>query len=384
MLVVAGIGAGTMLAALAAYLAFGGKPSPVVAPTNSAMMAATGPRTLYVTRGTAPAPEATFPSLAAALKKTAPGDTIQLLDDPHEEPPVRINAASAGKFKGVTIESGIPGKMVVVRHAAAVVSGKHGLLELNGTDGLVIRNLTFDAGGRSDYCLMLSGVVDGLLIENVTFKSATTANVLIDKAIAAPDRRARFDRVLFRVDQGNCDGVQFLSDARTPISNFSIENCRFLGKGWNALHLRGPARNIEFYGNRVYHFDNGIHLQGPEHSCQVKIIGNTFLNLGTTGLWTNGHPPENPPSEVVLERNYFAKTKEILRGPGNKVPGLKAAGNARDKATSGGAGGLDPKAVEVSGTIPSPESDDDSRFLRLDERSPLRSFGPNKLKIGAQ
>ena len=49
--------------------------------------------------------DVTFPSLAAAVKAANPGDTVTLLDDPHDEAPVRF-VEEPGKFKDVIIEAG--------------------------------------------------------------------------------------------------------------------------------------------------------------------------------------------------------------------------------------------------------------------------------------
>ncbi len=380
-LLLGGIAAGVLLAVLGAYLVFGGKSKPGTPGTQAPVV--TGPRTLYVTKRTGQSPDVTFPTLASAVAKAGPGDTIKLLDDPHVEPPVRIIANSAGKLTGVVIEAGNPASRVTLKPPPGPISGKRGFLELTATDGLTIRNLDIDARSQLDFCITIQGKIDGLVLENLTLKGAATADLFVEKAHASPDRRARFDRLAIRVDAPNCDGIQFVGDANTPVNSVIVENCRFIGRGWNAVHFRGPARDVDFRNNRVYQFEQGVLFEGPDGASAVNVTRNTFHSLNV-GILLKDKPPENPPNSVNLSLNYFAKCKDVLRGPDRQFPGLQANDNARDQESRPGEG-MNPQAAEVKGyTLPPPDNDSDSMFLLIGDASPLKAFGPKKIAIGAQ
>lgn len=358
-----------LLALVVAAAAWGlyaaiGRPSPN-APSVPAPAANDGPRTLYVSRSATPSPEATFPTLAAAIRKVNPGDTILLVDSPHEEAPLQIVAAAPGKFRNVTIEAGNADRFVQIRPPGdSLRDVKRGLLNLIGTDGLTLRNLGIDAGARLEYALTVEGPIDGLRLENVGLRSAGIAALGIQQASADVKQPAIFDRLRCVVASAQCDAIQFTG----PVSNLAITHGRFFGRGANTLRFRGLARGIEITNNRIFNFDHGILLDTPANNCQFIIRNNTFHTL-TVGLGFEGQPAAAAAivPEIVLENNYFARTDRILKAPDDRIPGLRAANNARDSASASGIRSANALFREVLNYIlPAPNSEDDASFLKLD------------------
>lgn len=357
---------------------------------SSGAAPATGPKTLYVTKGRSTLPDVTFTTLAAALKKTNPGDTILIVDEVHEEAPLKVASSGAGKFKGVTIDAGNPAKRVrfKIPDGGNYNLTNRGVIEIIAADGLTLKNLTIDAGDRADFAVIVQDAVDGLVIENCTVRAARTAAIRLEKTFAIPAAPLVLQSLLIQVNNPNCSGLQILGTSTTSASNIQIHNCRFSGPGWNAIHITGRASEVDIRNNRIYKFENGIQFQGPDNNVQLKIVNNTFHTIGNqaTGsvIWINGMPPNSPPPEIVFEQNYCANIiKEILRGP-SRMPGLKAKNNGRDKDAKSGSAG-DAKADEVKNyTMAPPSSDDDASFLRIEAGSPLKAFGSGKWKIGAQ
>ncbi|CAN5449536.1 hypothetical protein BH11PLA2_BH11PLA2_28350 [soil metagenome] len=382
-LLVIGVFAGVLaVGGLVAALVFGSKsntgsgsnaphpPSPV-----------TGVRVLYVTKSTSQAPDTTFPTLAAALKKVNPGDTISIIDDPHEEPPVRIVSISPGKLKDVTIEAGNPAKSVRFRLPDGAIQGKdRGIFEINGADGLKIRNLTLDVADRIDYGITITGPVDRLTFENVTVQRPHSAGFLLERAFGSPDQPIRIDRCAVLTTGPNCDGVLIKASAKAAVNHVAITNSRFFGQGWNALHIVGTTQGIEFRNNRIFNFDSGVRLDGPELSYQMKITNNTFLAIKDSGVMVTATPPVTPASEMFLELNLFAKTKDLLKGP-RTIPGLKAAHNARDKESKSGPNA---QAGEVPYGLATPITEDPATFLRIEEDKVTTIIDGKKVKIGAR
>jgi serine/threonine protein kinase len=371
-------------ATLIAVFAFGGKkPGP---PPASAGTTPAGTKTHYVSKGTTIAPDATTATVAAALKKAQPGDTIFIVDDPHEEPPIRIVAGTAGKFKDVTIEAGNPAKHARWKLPDAAIQGKdRGLIEISGADGLKLRNLTLDVNDRIDYAVSVAGPVDGLTLENVQMLRPHSAGLHIERAYGSPERPIRIDRCSVTCPNQNCDGVLIKAGAKGAVSHVAITNCRFVGQGWNALHSFGAISGIEFRNNRIFNFTSGVRLEGPELCYQLKAVSNTFHSISESGVIITADPAATPAPDLVLEMNYFAKVKDILRGRGNpaKFPGLKAANNSRDKESRNG--NIDPKAAEVPVTLPPPSGDDANAFLKIvDDKMTINGADGKKIKTGAR
>jgi hypothetical protein len=295
----------------------------------------------------------------------------------------------------VVIEGSNPAKKVHFKLPAGIkATAKQGVFELIGTEGLKIRNLDIDAGTKLDYCISVAGKVDGLLLENLTLRNARDANLIMKDAVATQDRPARLERMAFMVTQNNCDGIQFQS-ARATVSNVQVLNCRFAGKGYNAVYFVGGARSIELRNNRIYNFDYGLQFDGT-NPCFVKVIHNTFHTMGYHAYYIPGENQSNPPSAIVSQLNYFAKSKFVIKAPSKGANsdkdldnngGFQSSDNARDKDSKGSNVNIKAETFEEKNyTMPAPENlEDDANFLRIDDKSPLKTgVGPNKVKVGAQ
>src|SRR5262249_20280511 len=145
-----------------------------------------GPRTIIVSKAGG---ENTFPTLYNALAKANPGDRIVIAEPKLSEPALSLNRT---QHKDVTLESGLPdGKPAVIEAAGSMKV----LLEAMNAEGLHIRNLEFDGGGKAEVGIQLNGGCPGATVQNVTVRNMKGAGVRVNVAAGDPDRPILLDRV---------------------------------------------------------------------------------------------------------------------------------------------------------------------------------------------
>src|SRR5579883_2120835 len=141
-------------AGYAVYRAF----APAEPPAQTRGGGPPGVRTWYVTKaGTGPDPDRTLPGLLPAVQKAGPGDTILILDDQIDDPPIRIDPRM--RLKDVAIEAGNRAKSV--RWVPGGAGKAAAALEVSSQEGVRIRGLVIDAPGRFDFGVSVSGRGDG-------------------------------------------------------------------------------------------------------------------------------------------------------------------------------------------------------------------------------
>lgn len=330
---------------------------------------------LYVTKGTSPGDAAvTFPSLLTALGKAKAGTTIQILDEHHEEQPFFVDAV---KLRDLTIEGN---KMITWSLPATVDSRQtpKAMFEIRGADGMNIRNITFDAGGRLDATLSISRIVADVKFENVVVKGAKICGIHIERGTTDPQRPLLFDNVRIVADGSEC-GIRFgQTGSQLAVANTRISNSRIEGSARSAFRFESPSANITLSHNRVFNFQLGIE---SIPTLKLTVDENTFHTITEAGIKTD--VPLTAGSVCSLTRNYFAKTAAIVTSNDGNAGGFAFADNARDAHSKEGKVGTG--SIEVPGyELPEPKPESDATFLRSPATSPLKSVGPNKVSVGAR
>jgi serine/threonine protein kinase len=357
--------------ALAVYLVFFRAPAATTPPPERAA-------TWYVSTREAPNPTRTLPSLAAALDRAGPGDTILILDDQIEDPaPVKVSGR-AGVKKGIRVAAGNPSKKVVWYPRPP--AGQHGVLEIADVEDFHLSGLVLEVGGLVDYGVLIARSCPGLLIEDVTVKAPRAAGFRFQSAAGEAGRPVRVDgcRVAARADVAAA--VELVADCRHVL----FAGGRLEGPGRAAVKVSGGAAECEFRNNRVYRFDVGVHLTGrpaDPAALDLTVVSNTFHTLATAGVVIDEQYARL--KRFTLERNYFVHSNEVATTPAASVPGLAPYDNARDQTTR--EGNLPTDSFTVSDyTMPPPaKGANDAAFLRPPPER-LDAVGPNGVAVGAR
>ena len=347
-----GVFAAASVAALALFLAVhSSRPD-----ANSADAA----RTWYVKKsGPGPDADRTLATLAGAIDRARPDDTVLILDAAIDDPPVRLSDAGKGAKRGLKIQPG-PG-VGQVRWTPRYAGKANGpALELNYVEGVTVRDLVIDLRGVGETGITVNFNSPGLTIENVTVLNPRVAGFRLQQ-LGADAARPAVVRGCRVATTGRYEaGVVLLSGAGFT----HLVGNRFEGPATAGVDVQGQAVELEVRNNRVWNCDTGVLLSGKlaaDRPFDVKIVHNTIVTAAAAGV-TCEHALTGPKQELAVERNYFAAVKVILSGPPTRPPGLKSAGNARDAATAEGP--VPTGAVVTPDPLPPPNPNDDATFLR--------------------
>ena len=145
---------------------------------------------------------------------------------------------------------------------------------------------------------------------------------------------------------------------------------------------------MELIGNRIYNLDTAVAIGKPpsERLMKGQITRNTVYQVNA-GLLFDLAPPakgEPPPGkfDILIDQNYFAKTKDIGMGrDGNgPIPGLQARDNYHGPDCGTGNLGLNVASLPEP-QLPKPDVDNNATFLRFPGGPP--AVGPTRVKVGA-
>jgi hypothetical protein len=372
--VAAAVALGVTAAAVVGYFLLGGKKPP---PPPEAGAAA-GPKKLVVTKA---AGENTFPTLAKALAKAGPGDTIAIREDRLFEPMLKFDS----RTKDLTIESDLPGGKAAVIEYTSSATSVPGAVHFDSVQNVRLRNVEIDGRATAEVGVQVTGFCPGLALEGVTVRAVRAAGVRLTNASGDAAQPVLLDRVRV-VQPPGTDGVHAVATGSLETKRVAVRNCRFEGidRGRAGVRLDGPAGDLEVSGCRLYWLEHGVVFgKLPDaRATRPQVVGNTFFEV-TVGLLFET-PPGQPHGRfaVTASRNYFAQTKYIASRTwgGGPMPDLTAADNAFDGHS--GLGSVSVPATRVAAPeLPPPNPDNDATFLRFPDGGP--EVGPNKVRAGA-
>jgi serine/threonine protein kinase len=348
-----GVLATASVAALALYFTvFSSRPD-----ANSADAA----RTWYVKKsGPGPDADHTLATLAGAIDRARPDDTVLILDATIDDPPVRLSDAGKGAKRGLKIQPG-PG-VGPVRWTPRYAGKANGpALELSYVEGVTVRDLVIDLRGVGETGVAVNFNSPGLTLENVTVLNPRVSGFRLQQLVADAARPAVVRGCRVTTTGRYEAGVVLLSG----VSSTRLVGNRFEGPATAGIDVQGQAVELEVRNNRFWNCDTGILFSGKlsaDRPFDVKIVHNTIVTSGVAGV-TCEHALTGPRQELTVERNYFAAVKVILSGLPTRPKGLKTAGNARDPATGEGPVSTDAVVVTPDPLKP-PNPNDDATFLR--------------------
>ena len=313
------------------------------------------PRTLVLSKTPGDLHFTAFKDAAAASR---PGDRIVVQDDEWEE------VVTLSGIKGLTLTAA-EGKRVVWRVPAK--TNPMAILSLHNAENVRIAGISFQAGGRAENVLRLTGSQSsGLVLEEVELSGATGSIVAFhqcggDKARPVTVRNSRFTSVA-GVD---CKAaIAFTADPQTkpnlpPPTNRDIlvADCRIEGPFTAAAFVfEGSAQSVTVQECRIWKAADGVLFRPPGAgvSWQVDITSNTVHTLSGAGIrCENVVLMKKPTNKIAVAQNFFANVGTVARADGDMAGAafVTAVGNFRKRGTPEGTLTLF-AAIEIDADVP--------------------------------
>ncbi|HEV3257499.1 MAG TPA: protein kinase [Gemmataceae bacterium] len=323
-----------------------------------------------------------FRTVREALGKAQPGDHIAVLDDRLKE---QLILSDSETGKGVTIESGRPGKPVQWLCPSDAAGGK--FVQVANTEGVHIKGFRLDGGQHVDDLVTVSGQCPGLVLEDLQLEGFKRA------AVAAWDASGSRDdgvitltrlRVIGTPGQKADAAIRFGTHGLLN-EHWLVRECRFEGPTTAAVWIAAHVEKVEFRRNRFFQTGVGFlyEEENPVYPLQLTLRSNTFYGLDA-GLHFMIMPLPEDNSSVLLKANLFSKTGQVVRA--DKLPDegtmaklfQNAEANYRDKESQD-----DNELTKKVNVVGLPvDVDQDATFLRYPKENPLGHFGPDKTPVG--
>ncbi len=354
---------------------------------------------VYVTKGTGPGNAPTFKTVLDAIsaikkrpefdesQRKGSGPIIVILDESHQENAFTLNDAS-GRIRDLSIESENPSKPI--RWTVPDETNAKFLLQIRRAEGLTLRGIIFDAENKLDHGLILGGLLTNVRIEDVTIRGCNLSSIRLDNVAGEQGKPCIINRTNLIMGSNASCAIHIARHERSiannlDSANIKIHDCRFQGSGnGSALSIDTPVKDIEFYRNRVFLFQDGCEVRQPIPATgpfKLTIAKNTFHSIRGAAFQSSEFDlPAN--ADIDFTKNYFVEVKsvgEVKNLP--KVPNFQSIHNFRDQST--GDGNLIQKSTVMNNyTISKPNPDDDASFLRYPLSAPLAKAGPNQSPVG--
>jgi len=356
------VGAGILVLAIGIYFAFFDRPRPSVDPVPPASYS----HRILVSRAGG---ENAVATLRDALTKAGPGDTIAIVESKITEPKLSLDRV---RHRDLIIESATPdGRPTVIE-----ASGTYGImLDANEVEGLRLRNLEFDGKGQVETGVQVSGRAAGTVIDGVTVRGVKTAGFKLSNAAGEPARPVILDRCRALLTDGSQTGC-WIYAVNVDSRQVMIQRLRVEGEGKGfGVRLEGPCADVEIKEGRFFRLDTALWFAQPptKRAVKARVTANTIYDVGT-GLDFDILPPTPPPApvdpppgklELVVERNYFAKTRNIAaRSRGGHLTGVTAIDNAHGPESAQGTQALDVWTLD-SPVLAGFDPAHDATFLRF-------------------
>jgi hypothetical protein len=169
----------------------------------------------------------TYRDVTAALSKVKEGGRIILQDATLDED---LNLHRQTCPKNVTIE-GEEGKKVVIQ-GAKDGDASSPLIRVDTVEGLHLRNLSLDGGGRREKLVLLTGECPGATLEDLDLRGFTRCGVLVMNCKGAAPRPVTFRKLQLHADKETEAGLLFEVNPKMLIKInefFLIRECHFEG-----------------------------------------------------------------------------------------------------------------------------------------------------------
>jgi serine/threonine protein kinase len=151
------------------------------------------------------------------------------------------------KWPSLTIESA-PGHTFTWKCPPSA-DPKAPLLDVDGVEGLIVRNIKFDGGNQTETLIQLRGKCPNVTLQNLELHHFKTAGVTVSSCTGTADRRVIFSHLEATLHSADQAAILFTLTAGDPIQKnrwFRIEDCIANNKPAAVkISPRGAAENIE-------------------------------------------------------------------------------------------------------------------------------------------
>ena len=337
-------------------------------------------RKVYVTAsGTSPDPATTRKTLHEAIATARSGDVIILLDGQYESPALRLEGKSA-PLKNIRIESG-QSSPVTWTYKADPRSTNQAALEIINVEDVTVDGIVFELNGAAHAGLLASGNCAGCTFQNITVKNPKTMGIRINNVLAESSRPLKIvgSRILGSAPYES--GVNIHANPVLSNQFIRVLDSRFEGPGKAAFAIEGASLGIEIRNNRIFGFENGLHVGGTiaaDKVLGVKLERNTFHSISANGVRFDG--PLDGSHEVSIGRNWFVGVPVLLKAA--NTTGIKASDNARNPGSKEGSISMGAAVVEeISLSL---NKDNDAEFLHPIGGAKLPVVGAGNAGAGAE
>lgn len=353
-----GLGGGVvlLLAAIAIAVAFSGGSKPPATDTDG--------RKWYVTKsGKSPDPDRTLQTLRGAIDQADAGDTIVLLDDQIDDPPLTVaGRRTKGSLRGVSFVAGSPSGTVTWTPKAGA-SRADVVLDLRETEDFRVTGIVIDAGDYFPIGIGASNSCGGLVLENVAVRNPKQIGFRFTTLQADPAKPVRLTKFRATGKSKIDAGVQVIGSIHPASRALVLDGGILSGPGIAGVSINPPS-DLDARNLRISGFDAGVRIGGrapPDIGFAVAFQHSTFFGMPGPAVALDA-PLAGGKQTLSLTGNLFAQCKGgvLAYGPGVNGP-VKSDGNVRDADTSEGR--LEPKPPAVTATFPATDPDQWDRFL---------------------
>ncbi|MGL6074264.1 MAG: protein kinase domain-containing protein [Fimbriiglobus sp.] len=288
----------------------------------------------YVTKsGTSPNPNRTLSTLAGAIDQAKADETILLLDERIEDPPIRYSDAGKNAKRGLTIQPG-PGRDRVI-WAPKFTGAKAGpALDITYVENLSIRGLTIELNATGESGVSVGFNTPGLTLENITVNNPRVSGFRFQQTNADSARPVKITKCRVSSELRFESAMYFSGNNRFVM----ITDCRIEGPCAAGIKIDGPISESEIKNNRIWNCDSGLWFTGKvttDQPFQLLIANNTFHSMSSAAV-----SPDlmltGAKHRLEFTKNYFGRVAEIVGGPRDKQPGMAFRDNATDKSSKEG------------------------------------------------
>ncbi len=288
---------------------------------------------------------AAYPTLREAIQAVGSnkGATIILQDEEISE----VIVIPTG-FEGLTIEPQA-GKRVVWKAPPSVGSKPDALLALSGSNGLKLKNITFQVARNADSAIRVGGHCPNLMIDNVEIYDPLVAGITLTNCIA--DRNAPMTIQNVRIlassppDQGKFStGIALRSDPPTNnriylSRSIDIHHCRIEGPFSFGISLEGSSDDLRIRQNRIFQTTDAIFIKKlvkAEQTQRLDVMNNTFLPTGKGIFFEDVSLMNKPETKFLFEDNLFL-SGQVVQGNGSyNGQWITSKNNFRQKGVNAG------------------------------------------------
>ena len=229
------------------------------------------------------------------------------------------------------------------------------------------------------------------MIDGVTVRGVKSTAFKLMNAAGEPARPILVAGCRAILKEGAQTGV-WISSVNVATHYMNVQGVRVEGKGSGVgIRVEGACVDVEITGGRFFKLQSALWFEKPppERTVKARVASNTIYEAATGLMFDLPLPLAPPPGEkeptpgkyeLVVERNYFAKTRAMIDAEPGPLTGVTAIDNAQGPESGQGKFELGAWPLN-SPTLAGLDPAHDATFLRFAGGPPV--IPPKNAKVGA-